>query len=311
VGPLYVLQNISDADLVPIVDQTSGISIYGFKDPNHPLTAAEYADKILIYDTNSGMNFSDFNNEMAPSNLQQYAAKNPILIFKDPWGRYVGVGEYEYNLPGGCGKPVIYLYPQQKETAMIKLGDATFFNADVPTYTDGWKVSAEPDGQLTDLQPENTNCNKINYSLPGMSYAKSACKSGIYPYLYWSGSTVNAVQPDSNNGWVVSKSDLRSFLNDKLSEMGFSLKEISDMTSYWVPEMLSKNQPYFKINFYQTAEMNKYIPLTVSPKPDTELRIFMNWIPLDSKPAADPQPENLIKVIRHGFTLVEWGGLKQ
>jgi hypothetical protein len=311
VGPLYVLQNISDADLVPIVDQISGISIYGFKDPNHPLTAAEYADKILIYDTNSGMNFSDFNNEMAPSNLQQYAAKNPVLIFKDPWGRYVGVGEYEYNLPGGCGKPVIYLYPQHKEDVTVQLKNTTFFNIDIPTYDNGWNVSAGPDGQLTDLRAGDTNCDKINYSLPGLAYAKQACKTGMYPYLYWSGSTLNSIRPDSSEGWVVSRDNLQSFLQDKTAAMGFSSKESIDMISYWLPEMLSKTQPYFKINFYQTADMDKFIPLIVTPKPDTELRMFMNWSPLDSKPIIEPQPESLIHVQRKGFMLVEWGGLKQ
>jgi len=57
--------------------------------------------------------------------------------------------------------------------------------------------------------------------------------------------------------------------------------------------------------------MNQFIPMEITPRPDTVLRVFLDWSPLASMPGVIPVPENLIHTNRTGFTLVEWGGLKQ
>ena len=46
--------------------------------------------------------------------------------------------------------------------------------------------------------------------------------------------------------------------------------------------------------------------LTVTPEPDTVLRVFMAWKPLDAPVEIEAQP--LTAPTREGFTLVEWGG---
>ena len=48
--------------------------------------------------------------------------------------------------------------------------------------------------------------------------------------------------------------------------------------------------------------------LTITPQPDTLLRVFMAWKPLTS--AVEIAPQTLTAPERTGFTAVEWGGAK-
>jgi hypothetical protein len=122
---------------------------------------------------------------------------------------------------------------------------------------------------------------------------------------------LSGVYPDQSDGWVVKAADLSMFLQNKLTQAGLNEKERSDMLAYWVPVMLAKNVPYFKVSFIQTAEMNNFIPMDISPRPDTLYRIFLDWKPLTSQPSEPLQPQVLQPFTRTGFTVVEWGGLKQ
>ena len=117
--------------------------------------------------------------------------------------------------------------------------------------------------------------------------------------------------PQQATGWVVSKAELAQLLASKLADMGLSDKEKGDMTSYWVPEMLAKNAPYYRVSFIQTKDMNTFIPMKVTPTPDTVFRIFLDWQPLLKKPTTALAPEHIDHLDRKGFTLVEWGGLRQ
>lgn len=237
-------------------------------------------------------------------------AKNPILLFKDPWDRWAALGEIDYQKPGGCGKPVIYLYPTVSTDITVQFVNAMKFDADIPTYSGEWHILAKPDGQLTDLQPSHTDCATIDYTRIGSEYAKDACANNNYPYLYWAGNTVGTY-PTPTGGWVIPKDNITSFLDEKLTEAGLNQKEKTDMMSYWLPELLNKNAPYYRISFFQTQQMDEFIPMKVTPSPDTVIRVFLDWSPLTTLPTVLPQPQKLTSVVRKGFTLVEWGGLKQ
>ena len=98
IAPLYILQNINDSELSEIAKLNTQ-SFFTFKDSNHALNQAAYYDKISSL---SNELFLESNNTDQPS-YKDYVAKAPILITKDPWGRYLGFGETQYILPGGCG----------------------------------------------------------------------------------------------------------------------------------------------------------------------------------------------------------------
>lgn len=302
----YVLKNVSDSDVSGTGITWQGVSLYAFVDKNHPLLQAQYYAK-------SAGGAAEYRSELeAPywPSYQDYVKQPPILMFKDSWGRWVAVGEQQYTLPGGCGKPVIYLYPTQPIQVNVQFEHAVQFKVDIPSYSNGWNILANPDGKLVDLQQEATNCGDINSTRIGSEYAKDACESGTYPYLYWAGEA-NGTYPTPTGGWIVSKNNVENFLETKLQELGLNDKERQDMISFWVPELMIKHSPYYRLSFFQTMEMNSFIPMDITPHPDSMLRVFLDWSPLTSLPERLPEPQQLRGFERRGFTYVEWGGLEQ
>lgn len=300
-----VIKNVADSDFKSI-GTLDGVTIYKLRDSNHPLYTLAYARKIDTYEDS----FEYANPEISKPTFSQYVAKNPLLFFKDSWGRWIAVGEYDYQLVGGCGKPVVYLYPEIPTEVTVKFLSKMQLTTNIPTYHDGWKVKAYPNGELQDLQPQFTDCSKIEGTHKGLEYAPTACESNSYPYLYWSGNSVYNTYPKAKGGWIVSRDEVATFLDTKLVEMGLNLKERSDMEDFWIEHLLSQNAPFYRISFFQNAEMNELAPMDISPKPDTVYRIFLDYDVLSSKPElGELKPQNLQTLVRNGFTVVEWGGI--
>jgi hypothetical protein len=57
---------------------------------------------------------------------------------------------------------------------------------------------------------------------------------------------------------------------------------------------------------FQSDAYTDHARLTVSPEPDSVLRVFMAWKSLDGP--VDLPAQDLPGFTRSGFTLVEWGG---
>jgi hypothetical protein len=301
----YIASSITEIDLKP-VPSNSIFPLFELKDTKHPLYVLAYQTK-----TDQGdESFRAVNDNKSIPTLAEYVAKHPLLFFKDAWGRWVIIGEFDLKLMGGCGKPVVYLYPEKPTVVHLSFGSSIALNTNIPTYHDGWLVRANPDGALTDLQPQYTDCSQIDSLKFGSEYAGNACKTNSYPYIYWSGKSVEKTYPQVSVGWIVEKENLSSFMHGKLGEMGLTEKESNDMISYWVPKMKERNTPYYQIGFLQTQDMNAFIPMNVNPKPDSVLRVFLDWKALSRKPIQDLAPQQLNKFNRTGFTYVEWGGLQ-
>ncbi|PIY68969.1 hypothetical protein COY90_03135, partial [Candidatus Roizmanbacteria bacterium CG_4_10_14_0_8_um_filter_39_9] len=295
---------IKDTDLEQVTSN-SDYPLFTLKDTKNPLYELAYQTK-----TEQGEeSFKSVNDNKSMPSLNEYISKNPLLFFKDAWGRWAVVGEFDLQLMGGCGKPVVYLYPEKPTAVHLSFSSPVALNTNIPTYQNGWLVKASPEGTLTDLQPQYTDCSKIDGTKFGSEYAVKACKTNSYPYIYWTGKSVENSYPLVEGGWIVEKKNLLSFMQNKLSEMGLTDKESQDMTSYWVPKMGEKNAPYYQIGFLQTKDMNAFIPMNINPQPDSVLRVFLDWKALSSKPTVVPVPQRLEKVSRNGFTYVEWGGL--
>ena len=301
-----IIKGVSDADLTKL-GTLNGMPVYKLKDASHPLYELAYNRKVDLYE-----NSFEFANEgVTKPTLAQYIAKNPLVFIKDPWDRLVALGEYDYNLPGGCGKPVVYLYPTKPTNVTVKfLADVTL-TTQIPTYHNGWNVLAQPNGTLTDLQPEYTDCTAINTYHAGSEYAKQACATQTYPYIYWAGNLKYNSLPNVDEGWILSKNEVVDFLNTTLTGVGLNAAEKNDMLSFWLPKMLKEDAPYYKISFVQTQDMNKFVPMSINPMPDTVFRIFLTYQPLGSLPVTLPTAQKLNKLERNGFTVVEWGGLNR
>lgn len=66
-----------------------------------------------------------------------------------------------------------------------------------------------------------------------------------------------------------------------------------------------QENPYNLITFQQEA-YTEQAPLTITPAPDSMLRVFMAYQPLE-KPVEIPE-QTLQPFERTGFAVVEWGG---
>ncbi|PJJ07971.1 TonB-dependent receptor-like protein [Flavobacterium sp. 1] len=179
-------------------------------------------------------------------------------------------------------KPVIYLYPTKKTDITFSLDFNGKLLTTFPKYESNWEVTAYPDGRIFEKKTKR-----------------------FYNSLFWDGNqkfSDNHYQYKS--GFVVSKNDLTVFLIEKLEIMGLNNLEINEFVQYWLP-VLEKNETNF-IHFYVNSDYDVISKNIVFPKPDTSIRIFMDFYGLDEK--IKIQEQKLVKQERKGFTLVEWGG---
>lgn len=189
---------------------------------------------------------------------------------------------YEYRFLGDYAKPVIYLYPERETEVSVKIdlpedGELT---CTYPDYGNGWDVTALPDGTLYDRDGNEYYC------------------------LYWEGS--GSALLEGGRGWCVAGDASAEFLREKLTEIGLTAREANEFIIYWLPEL--QKSAYNVITFH-TEDYARGIPLTVSPAPDSVIRVFMTFEPSDG--LVDIAPQNLPHYERNGFTLVEWGGSRQ
>jgi hypothetical protein len=179
------------------------------------------------------------------------------------------------------GKPVIYLYPQTPQNIKVLLNLDGTLTSSYPAYNNGWNIFAYPDGKLI-----NSTDNKE------------------YGYLFWEGVSSEGTKYDLSKGFVVEGKDTASFLQDKLSKMGLTPKEYNEFIVYWMPKM--QNNKYNLIHFASKEEYDDKAKLTIEPKPDSMLRVFMVYKSLNEK--VEVTPQEIKSFSRNGFSVVEWGG---
>ncbi len=191
----------------------------------------------------------------------------------------VTVSLHEYE--GEEAKPVIYLYPQTTQSVSVKVEPPRGLTKSDPPYEGGWTVTAHPDGRL--------------FTADGAQH----------PYLFWEAGVTEKPAP-LREGFAVARADLKAFFDRTLALQGLDAQEISDFEEYWLPLMSKK--PWAAVRFVDRAEIDARAPLTVVPKPDSIIRVLIDFRAHDSKP--ELRQQRLQRVKRHGFAVVEWGGLK-
>ncbi|MGN1129683.1 MAG: hypothetical protein ACI4T6_12130 [Candidatus Flemingiibacterium sp.] len=180
---------------------------------------------------------------------------------------------------GRIEKPVIYLYPEKTTEVSVDLSIDGEFVSVYPEFNaenSGWTVTAEPDGRLF---------------VGGREYY---C-------LFWEGET--GAEYDFSKGFCVAGEDTAEFLRDTLGELGLTPREANEFIIYWLPRM--EHNAYNLISF-QTDAYTDAAELCVSPEPDSLIRVFMAFRPLETP--VEIEPQELSSPERSGFTVVEWGG---
>ena len=198
------------------------------------------------------------------------------------------INELEFNYkatnnphcdPNVAYKPILYLYPKEETNVTVKLGNSNYLTHTYPKYNNNWYVYAYPNGKLIDI-----NTGRELYG------------------LYWEGNNHN--NEIKEDGFVVKGEETSMFLEEKLQLLGLTEREADEFIIYWLP--ILENNKYNYIRFESIDEINNYMPLDINPKPDTVIRVLMDYKPLDEKIRVKEQ--KISTPTRHGFTAVEWGG---
>ncbi len=176
-------------------------------------------------------------------------------------------------------KPIIYIYPKEDMDLVIELGNSDNLLYTYPKYKNNWNVRVSSNGNIYDY---DTNRN--------------------YYGLYWEG--IDNYKLNMNEGFVVKGKDTVKFLEEKLSILGLNEYEINEFIIYWIDKL--ENNKYNFISFRDIEKINKSMPLKFSKEPDTLIRVMMDYKHLDDY--IEVKEQQLNKVERKGYTIVEWGG---
>lgn len=268
-GPDIIKNNDSALSSKIKIAEINNQSIYQIKDSNSQILKELYSNHKVGRD-------SDYSNVISYEDFIK--AKNHF-IYQDFLGDWLIFINNDYGSMAECAKPVIYLYPPKDTPVKVQVGAQ--ITQSEPTYPEtGWLVTAKPNGELI-------------------------YQNQSYPYLFWEG-LGNGIYPDyRNQGTLVSQKDLIPTVYKQLSQLGLNQKESADFMEFWQPKL--PKTPYIRLTWLNTKDMDTLAPLNVSPKPDTSIRIFLEFEGLDQPVKLIPQTLSAPK--RNGFTLIEWGGL--
>lgn len=268
---LKVVGNISDSDR----------EIFYFKDSKHPYFDHFFQKYKTYYKEFSEYMFDD-DYEVA-ENLNEFYESYPIVFFDDDFGRLIGATKKGF-VPSFACEPIIYLYPEEKTHISLSVDKNTVKLLHTePRHGQGWEVLAFPGGKILDI---GTNIE--------------------HNYLFWEG--VSNYVPIRKDGFVLKSNEVYKELPLILVKLGLNSSEVGDFMEAWLHKLVVSNYVY--ITFHATDEVNKYAPLEIDPKPNTVIRILMEYKPLD-------YPINVEDYVfpnvpnREGFTLIEWGGLEK
>jgi hypothetical protein len=251
----------------------TGDPLYELKEKNLKLNSD--SEKSILQTLYDGF----YPGEKEKLSYDNFLNDHPIIYWVDPFGGIMEYTNAKYLPAVECGKPVIYLYPEQTTDVSVQVAPNGGFSITEPLYNNGWFVKASPNGEIYNYDDKKS-----------------------YPYLFWEGHGINYKLPEQ--GFVVEKAEVEQFLKEKLALLGLNENESKEFIDFWLPKMQKDN--YYFITFLPQNEFNIIAPLNISPKPDTIIRVFMDYKGLNEyTKVVEPQ---IVTPERKGFTVVEWGG---
>lgn len=200
---------------------------------------------------------------------EEFVDRTPIVIWQDGLENYLVLMDNAFAPLVECGKPMIYLYPTQPTPVSVQVG-ANVTKSE-PAYNGGWNVTAQPSGTS----------------------------------LYWEG-TGWGTYPQITTGKVVASATVEQTIRADLTSLGLNETEIADFLEFWLPRM--PKTPYARLSWLNTEQMNQLAPLSVKPRPDTVIRVFLDFAG-QTTAQTSLVSQTLTALPRNGFTVIEWGGL--
>ena len=268
-----VAKNLNTSQLIEAGKGPDGQTLY-----NLPLSSPLFTE-IYNDDYKPGSTQSYLDKSLQNLTAQQFQDQHGVFVAKNSLGEYVVYMRSDAIITGGCGKPVVYLYPQTPEYVNVKVGAVV--EKSEPAYPQaGWQ-------------------NVL--ALPG---SRLIYQGAGYPYLYWEGKGLGTY-PKIDFGTVVPQAKVVTTIRQQLAAQGFNAKETADFLEYWQPRL--PKDPYVRLSWLNTQQMNALAPLAITPRPATLIRTFLDFQGL-AKPV-QLKPQTFHAPARSGFTAVEWGGL--
>lgn len=185
----------------------------------------------------------------------------------------------------GCGqqqeecdaKPVIYLYPSSRQRSRFRSIMTEHSPRPIRRMkTAGVSPPSRTAHCMTKTETNTPTCSGREKTMPTMTFQRASALPVQTPQIFSAKrSPASALTPREYNEFIV----------------------------YWLPKM--QGNPYNLISF-QSERYTDGAKLTIDPKPDSELRVFMAWKPLNR--AQPIEPQTFPSFERDGFTVVEWGG---
>ena len=175
-------------------------------------------------------------------------------------------------------KPIIYFYPTSETQVHINLWTPENLLHTYPKYNSEkwWNVVAQPNGDLEDMD----TWRKL-YAL----------------YREWKSNN----ETNFDEWFVVAWKDIIPFLEEKLAILWLNEREAEEFIVYRLPQM--EDNAYNLIRFETESEQHENMPLNITPKPDTVIRVMMDWKAID-EPIDIPEQE-LVTPERSWFVVVE------
>lgn len=221
--------------------------------------------------------YSANGNVEGAKSIDDYIANYGIILWTDDFGSTQIYMNQDYLPMVECAKPVVYLYPTKETPVEVKVGANVTVSE--PTYGQGWSGVAKPNGQVV-----------VN--------------GKAYPNLFWEGLGWG-IYPQVKSGTVVKTAEAEATITSQLKAMSLNDQEIADFLEFWLPKM--PKTEYVRISWIYGEDMEKLAPLYINPKPETVIRVFMDFAGLDVP--VNIAKQELPSFERKGFTAVEWGGL--
>jgi len=249
--------------------QPGDLCVAPYYEDVYTLQDFEPGDTEFIYRANE-----DWDNLTHGTNDYEFRA-----YFEDGSMKTTEVSIYYYMGGPEMAKPVIYLYPEETGRFYVNVEPTAGISVSDPEIGEGWNIVSTPESKI------------FNYG-----------DGKVYPYLFWEGSSWEFDSPEE--GFVVAQEDVEEFFDEKLAVLGLNEVEIADFNEFWVDKF--EDSPYYFFTFLPQYDLDRYAPLTVEPRPDTVIRVFMDYRELDEK--IEVKEQKLVTPERRGFTVTEWGG---
>lgn len=272
-GPEILTTPLAEPSIELVGKTKTGELVYNLLDPNHPLITR-------VFEMTNGTVY-EYNQVTGDSTTRtitpaEFIANRGVLLIESQ-GRQLVFTNTKYGPQAECGKPVIYLYPEATTTISVSV-DALVTKSE-PVYKNGWVATAAPSGALV-------------------------VEGETYTSLFWDGYG-NGVYPEITEGFIVPTEKALATMAEHLRVMGFTEFEISEFVTFWSDHMPS--EPYTRITWFETREMERLAKLTIDPRPDTLFRAFVDYEGINEP--FDLPLQTLTPNVRKGYVVTEWGGL--